>query len=124
MKKMQLLHWIFEQREDGLQVTTRLIQKVAEKSIPKFCVKTMSASEQVVRRFMHSVGLTHCLRTHTAPKCHRQMEAAARDFMELMRHKVANMNPDHVLNMDQMPIPFSYHDKHTWEEKEVKTDHT
>ena len=65
-KKMQLLHWIFEQREDGLQVTTRLIQKVAEKSIPKFCVKTMSAREQVVRRFMHSVGLTNCLRTHTA----------------------------------------------------------
>ena len=52
------------------------------------------------------------------------MEAVARDFMELMRHKVSNMNPDHALNMDQMPISFSYHDKHTWEEKGVKTDHT
>ena len=73
---------------------------------------------------MHSVGLTHCLRTHTARKFCREMEAAAHDFMELMRHKVANMNPDHVLNMDQMPIPFSYHNKHTWEEKGVKTVHT
>ena len=41
-----------------------------------------------------------------------------------MRHKVANMNPDHVLNMDQTPIPFLYHNKRTWEEKGVKTVHS
>ncbi len=51
------------------------------------------------------------------------MESAAQEFMSLMRHKVANMNPDHVLNMDQTPIPFSYHNKRTWEEKGVKTIH-
>ncbi len=66
---------------------------------------------------MHSVGLTHCLGTHTAQKCHKEMEAASRDFIELMWNKVANMNPDHLLNRDHMPIPFSYHKKFTWEEK-------
>ena len=52
------------------------------------------------------------------------MESVAQEFMSLMRHKVANMNPDHVLNMDQTPIPFSYHNKRTWEEKGVKTVHS
>ena len=63
--KMQLLHWISEQREQGLQVTTGLIRKVAEKFLHEFNAKTMSAREQVVRRFMHSVGLTHRIGTHT-----------------------------------------------------------
>ena len=34
------------------------------------------------------------------------------------------MNSDNVLNMDQTPIPFSYHNKQTWEEKGVKTIHS
>ncbi len=123
-KKMQLLRWIFEQHEQGLQVTTGLIRKVAEKFLHEFHAKTMSAREQVVRRFMHSVGLTHCLGTHTTQKFHKEMEVAACNFMELMQHKVADMKPDNVLSMDQMPIPFSYHNKCTWEAKGVKTVHT
>ena len=41
-----------------------------------------------------------------------------------MQQKVVNINPDHVLNMDQMPIPFFYHNKNTWDEKGVKMVHT
>ncbi len=73
---------------------------------------------------MHSFGLTHHLGTNTTQKCHKEMETAARDFMKLMRHKVANMNPDHLLNMDQTPILFSYGNKCTWEEKGLKIVHT
>ena len=73
---------------------------------------------------MKSAGLTHRLGTHTTQQSPKVMEQAARDFMELMQQKVAQMNPDHVLNMDQMPILFSYHNKCTWDEKGVKTVHT
>ena len=121
---MQLLRWIFEQREQGVQVTSRAVRKVAERMIPELREKTISAREQIVRRFMKSAGLTHRLGTHTAQQSPKVMEQAARDFMELMRQKVAHMNPDHVLNMDQTPIPFSYHNKRTWDEKGVKTVHT
>ena len=123
-KKMQLLRWIFEQREQGVQVTSRAVRKVVERMIPELCEKTISAREQIVWRFMKSAGLTHRLGTHTAQQSPKVMEQAARDFMELMRQKVAHMNPDHVLNMDQTPIPFSYHNKRTWDKKGVKTVHT
>jgi len=52
-----------------------------------------------------------------------ETEDAALDFMEFMRRKVENMNPDHVLNMDQTPIPFTFHAKRTWETKGVRTVH-
>ena len=72
---------------------------------------------------MKSAGLTHRLGTHIAQQSPKVMEQAARDFMELMQHKVPHMNPDHVLNMDQMPNPRLYHNKHTLEKKGVKTVH-
>ena len=40
-----------------------------------------------------------------------------------MRQKVQNMNPDHVLNMEQTPIPFTYHANCTWSEKGMQTIH-
>ena len=43
--------------------------------------------------------------------------------MEYMRQKVEHMCPDHVLNMDQTPIPFSFHSKRTWSEKGARTVH-
>ncbi len=42
-KKMQLLCWLFEQCKQGLQVTTRLVRKVAEKLVPELCEKTIQA---------------------------------------------------------------------------------
>jgi hypothetical protein len=120
-KKMQLLRWIFEQREQGLQVTTRLVRKVAEKLLPELCEKNIRSRDQIVRRFLFSAGLVHRVSTHVAQRDPKEMEGTAQEFMSLMRHKVGNMNPDHVLNMDQTPIPFSYHSKRTWEEKGVKT---
>ena len=40
-----------------------------------------------------------------------------------MRYKVVGMDPDYVINMDQTPIPHSYHALHTLEKKGVKTVH-
>ena len=69
---------------------------------------------------MKSAGLSHRLGTHTTQQSPKGMEQAARDFMELMWQKVAPMNPDNILNMDQMPISFSYHNKRMWDEPPLK----
>ncbi len=52
-----------------------------------------------------------------------ETKAVASEFMEYMRRKVENMCPDHVLNMDQTPIPFSFHSKRTWEKMGARTVH-
>ena len=82
---------------------------MAEKLVPELCEKTIQARDQIVRRFLTSAGLTHRVGTHVAQRDPKEMESVAQEFMSLMRHKDANMNLDHVLNMDQTPIPFSYH---------------
>ncbi len=70
---------------------------------------------------MKSARLTHRLVIYTAQQNPKGMEQVACDFMELMQQKVAHMNPEHVLNMDQTPIPFLYHNKCMWDKKGVKT---
>jgi hypothetical protein len=41
----------------------------------------------------------------------------------MMRNKVTGMDLDHVINMDQTPIPYSYHSSRTLEKKGVRTVH-
>ena len=43
--------------------------------------------------------------------------------MEFMRCKVSSMNPDHVINMDQTPFPFTFHLNCTWDTKGLWTVH-
>ena len=41
----------------------------------------------------------------------------------MMNEKVWSIDPDHILNMDQTDIPFSYHSKKTLHTKGSKTIH-
>ena len=43
--------------------------------------------------------------------------------MEFMRNKVGGMNPDHVINMDQTPIPFTFLLNFAWDMKGLQTVH-
>jgi hypothetical protein len=36
-------------------------------------------------------------------------EDYTKDFIAMMRVKVQGWDPNDILNMDQMPIPYSYH---------------
>ena len=56
-------------------------------------------------------------------KKHTKTEAASLEIMEFMRWKVSDMNPDHVVNMDQMPIPFTFHSNCTWDKNGLRTVH-
>ena len=40
-----------------------------------------------------------------------------------MRQKIIGMDPDDIVNMDQTPIPYSYHSNRTLKKKGVKTIH-
>ena len=119
-----LLQFVFEFCEQGIQVTTRMVRKFAEKIVPNFQERNhLVIRDQVIRRFLRRVGFTHCVGTHVAQANNKMSEAASREFMEFMRQKVQNMNPDHVLNMDQTPIPFTFHANRTWSEKGMRTIH-
>ena len=66
------------------------------------------------------MGLTQRASTHTAQKHFTETEAAAKDFIAMMQVKMQEKNLDH-LNMDQTPIPYSYHASKTLEFKGAKT---
>ena len=47
-KTTPLLRWIFEHREQGFQVTTRMVRKFTEDIVPNFGDKTIVAKNQAV----------------------------------------------------------------------------
>jgi hypothetical protein len=114
---------IFELREQGIQVNTRYVRVEASKLSSAFRSKTKVAKDHIVRRFIKKVGLVHRIGTHVAQKHHEETAADSADFIKNMRPIVACRDPDDVLNMDQTPIPFSFHSKKTLETKGAKTVH-
>ena len=57
--------------------------------MPELCEKSIKARDHIVRSFLMSAGLTHCVGTHVAQRDRKEMEAAVQEFMALMRHKLA-----------------------------------
>ncbi len=89
---MELLRWIFECCEQGIQVTTRAVRKVADEIVPGFRDTSIRARTLVVWRFLCRVGLSHRLATHIAQKSHVETEAVSFQFMEYKRRKVGKMS--------------------------------
>jgi hypothetical protein len=83
--------------------------------------KTTSAREKAVNQFTKQMGLTLHAATHTAQKDHHETEEESRHFIEMIRDKVAETVPAIILNMDQMPIPVSFHAAKTLKKKGAKT---
>ena len=119
-----LTHALFELHEQGLQlqVNTRTVCKETSRLSENFRNKTLLAKKAVIFRFLKRVGLTHHVSTHVAQKDHHERLQESLHFISMMNHKVAGMDPDDVLNMDQTPIPFSYH-AHCTLKKGTKTIH-
>ena len=103
--EMDLLRFLFEYREHGIQVTTKMVRKFVEKVMPEFRPKTKIAKQQCVRRFLCHAGYSHRLSTHTAQRKPKETKKASSEFMEFMRRKVTQMHPDHVLNWARCPFP-------------------
>ncbi len=86
-----------------------MVGREAARLLPAFKDKMTHAKELVVHHFTKSVGLTQCSATHTAQKHYTETEAAGKDFIAMAKIKLQGRNLDDILNMDQMPIPYSYH---------------
>ena len=85
--------------------------------------KTRQTKELAVHGFTKSVGLTHRSATHTVQKHFMEMEATTKDFIAMAKVKIRERNLDDILNMDQMPIPYSFHSNKTLDMKGKKTIH-
>ncbi len=114
---------IFEWRERGLQVTPRLVLGQASVLSSDFKDKSTSSKKSMVYRFVKKLGLTQRIATHVAQKSHQETEAEAKNFVAVMRDKVSYLDPDHIINMDQTPIPFSFHSSRTLEKIGTRTIH-
>jgi hypothetical protein len=88
-----------------------------------FRSKSLEAKKRVVTRFTKMMGVTHLAATHTAQKNSDETEEESIHFIKMMKNKLAEYNPCDVINMDQSPIPYSFHSSKTLEEKGTKTIH-
>ena len=76
---------------------------------PVFNEKIMRAKKARVSRFMKKMGYSHQIGTHMTQKNHKDTKDDALHFTAMMRVKVAEMDPDDIINMDQTPTPYLSH---------------
>ncbi len=121
--KDDLMRFVFETRERGIQVSTRMIRQEASRILPNFREKTIVAKDAAVLRFVKRAGLSLRTATHTAQKHFLETEEESKHFIAFIKAKIADKDPCDVLNMDQTPIPFSFHSNKTLENKGARTIH-
>jgi hypothetical protein len=100
-----------------------MVVREAARVLPSFAQKTMRSKIVCMHRFTRSLGLTQRVSTHTAQKHFMETAADAKDFIAMVKQKLEGRNLEDILNMDQTPIPFSYHSTKTLEVKGTKTIH-
>ena len=112
-----LLRFIFELREQGIQVSLGMVALKASSLSRLFKEKTTNAKEKIVSRFVASHGLKHRMGTHESQRDPRETATEALDYMQHIRVKLAqpNRHADYIINMDQTPIPFTLNSKRTLE---------
>ena len=118
-----LMQFVAVTRMRGIQVSSRMVRHEASRLLPNFMTKSINAREKAVLRFTKQMGLSHRAATHTAQKDYHETMEESRHFIEMMRDKVADKDPALIINMDQTPIPFSFHAAKTLEKKGMKTIH-
>jgi len=74
----------------------------------------------VFSHFVKSSGLSHHSATPTAQKNFQETKDESMDFIALMKEKVASVDLEDILNMDQTPIPFLYHSIKTLQKRVQK----
>ena len=121
--KQDLSRFVFETRQRGIQVSTRMIRQEACRLLPNFRDKSIVMKNSVVLRFTKSIGLSNRAATHTAQKHFHETEQESKHFIEFMKAKLAGKDPCDIINMDQTPIPYSFHSNKTLENKGARTVH-
>jgi hypothetical protein len=120
-----LLRYIFEQREQGIEVKVFGVALRASFMSPEFRAKSFTARCSCVKRFMHAHSFSYRMGTHASQRPPAEVEGEAADFMRFMRGIVSGGNRDRrfIINMDQTPVFFSMSSKRTLELIGKKTIH-
>ena len=118
-----LVHFVKHARHSGIQVSTHMIHQEACRLLPIFRDKSLVAQNAVVGRFVKRMGLSRCAATHTAQKYYKETQEESTHFIEFMRTKIAGKDPCDIINMDQTPIPYSFHLNKTLENKGTRSIH-
>ena len=120
-----LLRYIFEKREQGIEVSTFTVMLRASFMLPKFHEKSFTAHCSCVKCFLFAHSFSYQMGTHTSQRPPAEVEGEASDFMQFMRVIVSGGNRDRhfIINMDQMPVYFSMSSKKTLELIGKKTIH-
>ncbi len=98
-----LLHFIFEQREQGINVNTLTLVVKASSLSPAFNVKSFAARTSATWQFMHAHSLVYCMGTHVSQRKPDEVVADASDYMDVMHCIVVGPHHDQhfILDMDQ-----------------------
>jgi hypothetical protein len=115
----ELLNFIFELREQGIPVQiSAVVVKASALMQPSWSQsRTRLAKYQVVARWIKRHSLVHRMGTHESQRAPSETAALALDYMKSIRPKVMEpkRSKEFILNMDQTPVPFSFHSKRTLE---------
>ena len=118
-----LSRFAFKIRQCRIQGSTSMIRQEVYRLLPSFRSKSMEARKRIVTRFTKTMGLMHQAAMHTEQKNFPETEEETQHFIKMMKDKVAECDPCDLINMDQSPIPYSYHSNRTFEMKGKKTIH-
>jgi len=119
-----LLCYIFELREQGMEVKVPMVSIRAQQLLQKFKDKpTREAKLASVRRWMAHHSIVYQMGTHVSQRDPADTANEATDWMALVRRKVVgpNRHKDFIINMDQTPVPFTFNTNKTLERRGAKT---
>jgi len=121
----ELLRYIFELRECGMAVSSKLVIIKAASLSRAFREKDALSQYHCVRRFVIWHGLVHQMGTHVSQRDPRELQVVAEEFMQLVCPMISGLSrdQDHIINMDQSPIPFTFDRQRTLELVGSRTVH-
>jgi hypothetical protein len=114
----ELEAFMFKIREQGIQLTNRMVGREVARILPVFKHKTVRAKAVSVHCFTWSMGLSQRAATHTVQKHHAHTEDDVKDFIAMMKVKLQERNLDDILNTDQTPILYSYDASKTYKHQD------
>jgi len=102
--KQDLSRFVFEMRQRGIQVSTRMIHQEACHLLPNFRGKSIIAKNSVILCFIKSIGLSNRAATHTAQKHFQDTKQESKHFIEFMKAKL--LGKIHVISSTWTQPPF------------------
>ena len=118
-----LLQYVFETREQGHNVSVRMVMNEACKLDATFRRKASHTRDMAIRRFLFSHNLCLRVRTHESQKSMQEMSAVALDWLKQSRNLCLGprRHQAFIINMDQTPIFFSMVPRTTIEKRGTKS---